>query len=142
LGIIGGVAYAVFSATGTGAGGAKAVDSVVVTVTASTGTADLFPSNPGGAMYFTLTNTNPYPVTFTAMSVGPGPIVSSDDAACAAANVSADSATGLNLPVAANTTSPVLSIANVVHMAAGATDGCQGKTFTIPLTLTGSQSSP
>jgi hypothetical protein len=42
--------------------------------------------------------------------------------------------------VAANASNVANTIANVVTMVSGAPDGCQGVTFTIPLTLTGSQS--
>ena len=47
--------------------------------------------------------------------------------------------TGVN-PSVANATSGAQSIANVVSMGSTAPDGCQGVTFTIALTLTGSQS--
>ena len=49
-------------------------------------------------------------------------------------------ASGLSLAAPANSTTGQLSIANVVSMAAGAPDGCQGVTFTVALTLTGTQS--
>lgn len=133
-----GLAVALWSANGTGSGNARALTAQTVTVNAATGTADLYPGFTGGDVHFTLTNTNPYPVTFDAMT--PGAITSSAPGACPASNVTASSATGLSLPVAANTTSGAQSIANVVTMAAGAPDGCQGVTFTIALTLTGSQS--
>jgi hypothetical protein len=137
--LIGGsVAYALWSANGTGSGNARALTAQTITVTASTGAADLYPGFTGGDVYFTLTNPNPYAVTMTTMT--PGAITSSDQANCPAANVSAIGATGLTLNAAANSTTGQLSIADVVSMAAGAPDGCQGVTFTISLTLTGTQS--
>ena len=72
-------------------------------------------------------------------SMTPGAITSSNPGACPSSNVTASSATGLSLPVGANATSGAQSIANVVSMDNGAPDGCQGVTFTIALTLTGSQ---
>lgn len=138
LALLAGSAVALWSATGTGAGNAKAITAQSVTVTAATGTADLYPGYTQGDVYFTLTNPNPYPITFTSMT--PGTITSSNAGACAASNVSVVSASGLSLTVGANATSGVQSIADVVSMASGAGDGCQGITFTVALTLTGSQS--
>lgn len=132
-----GVAVALWSANGTGSGNARALTAQTVTVNATTGAADLYPGFTGGDVHFTLTNANPYDITFDAMT--PGAITSSSPGTCPASNVSATSATGLALPVAANTTGGAQSIDGVVSMAAGAPDGCQGVTFTIALTLTGSQ---
>lgn len=132
-----GLAVALWTANGTGSGNARALTAQTITVNATTGTADLYPGFTGGDVHFTLTNTNPYAVTFDSMT--PGAITSSNPGACPASNVSASSATGLSLPVGANATSGAQSIANVVSMDSGAPDGCQGVTFTIALTLTGSQ---
>jgi hypothetical protein len=137
--LAGGVALALWSSTGTGSGRAKALSSVTVTVTASTGTADLYPGYTLGDATFTLTNTNPYAITFTTMTT-PGAAVSSDATACPNLNVTAIGKTGLSLVVAANATSAPLTITDVVTMIAAAPDGCQGKTFDIALTLTGTQS--
>ncbi len=134
-----GVAYALWSSTAVGPGRAASGSAVQLTVNAASGTADLFPGTTVGDAYFTITNTNPYPVTFTSMTTGPGAITSSDATACPPTNVTAVGATGLTLTVAANATSATLSIADVVSMASTAPDGCQAKTFDIPLTLTGAQ---
>ena len=133
----GGIAAALWSANGNGSGQAKALTAQTLTVTASTATADLSPGFSGGDVTFTITNPNPYPVSFASMT--PGAITSSDATNCPASNISVLSASGLSLAVAANATSPAQSIANVVSMSAAAPDGCQGVTFTIALTLTGSQ---
>ncbi len=134
----GGIAAALWSANGGGPGQAKALSAQSLTVTAATGAADLYPGFTGGDVFFTITNPNPYPVTFTSMTAGT--VTSSNPAACPSANVSVANATGLSLAAAASSTSGTQSIANVVTMAAGAPDGCQGATFTINLTLSGSQS--
>lgn len=134
----GGIAWAVWSANGSGSGRASSLTAQSVTVTAATGTADLYPGFTQGDLFFTLTNANPYPVTFTAMASGA--VTSSDIPNCPSSNVTvAATATGLTLNVAANATSATLSIPNVVTMAAAAPDGCQAKTFDIVLTLTGTQ---
>ncbi len=134
---ISGVAYGLWSAAGSGSGQARALTAQSITVTAATGAADLFPGTTQGDVFFTLTNPNPYPVTFTSMTAGA--VTSSDTVNCPSANVTVANATGLSITVAANATSTTQSISDVVSMAAAAPDGCQGQTFTIVMTLAGSQ---
>ena len=133
----GGIAGALWSANGGGTGQAKALSANTLTVSAATGAADLYPGFTGGDAFFTITNTNPYPVTFASMTAGA--VTSSDPTGCPASNVSVTNAAGLSLAVGANATSATLSIADVVTMVATAPDGCQGATFDIAMTLSGSQ---
>ena len=133
-----GMAYALWSAGGTGPGQAKALTAQSITVTAATATADLYPGFTAGDVFFTLTNPNPYAVTMTSMT--PGTVTSSNPGTCPASNVTVAAASGLSLAVGANATSSTLSIVDVVSMAIAAPDGCQGVTFTVALTLSGSQS--
>lgn len=133
----GGAAAALWTATGTGPGQSKALTAQTVVITAATATADLYPGFTAGDVFFSMNNTNPYPITFTSMTAGT--ITSSNAGACPSTNVTVASATGLNLSVGANSASSAQSIADVVTMAAAAPDGCQGVTFTINLTLSGSQ---
>lgn len=133
-----GVAVAMWSQTGTGSGSAKALDAAPSVVTAGTATADLYPGFTQGDVYFKVTNPNPYPVRFTSMTAGT--VTSSDPTNCPASNVTVAGKTGLTIDIPANTSTAVDStIADVVSMASGAPDGCQGKTFTVAVTLTGSQ---
>lgn len=132
-----GLAFALWSANGVGTSSAKALTAQSLTVTAGTATADLYPGFTQGDVAFSVNNPNPYPVTITAMT--PGTVVSSNPTNCPATNVTVASATGLNIPVAANATATGQTIANVVSMASTAPDACQGVTFTINMTLTGSQ---
>ena len=134
----GGLAFAAWTADGSGSGQAASLTAEVVTVDATAGSADLYPGFNNGDVYFTLTNDNPYPITFDEMISGT--VTSSDPLACPSSNVTIDNgATGLSLSVGANDTSGTLSIADVVNMSDGAPDGCQGKTFNIVLTLSGNQ---
>lgn len=132
----GGAAWALWSANGTGSGRATALTAQSITVTAAAGPASLYPGATDGDVTFTLTNPNPYPVQFTAMTAG---AITTSNPACAASNISVVPATGLTLTVAANATSALQTISNVVSMGAGAPDACQGVDFTIALTLTGIQ---
>jgi len=68
-----------------------------------------------------------------------GSVTSSAPGACPASNLTVADTTGLALDVAANATSGSLSISDVVTLASAAPDGCQGVTFTVAVTLVGSQ---
>ena len=135
----GGGAYAYFGATGSGAGQASVGTSVTLLVkAASPSVASLLPGG-SGAVYFTVFNPDATPVTFTAVSEA-GPAVSSTPTGCPATNVTISaqlplSLTGVSVP--ANRTSPTLSIATFLEMAGDAPTGCQGVTFTVPITLEG-----
>jgi hypothetical protein len=138
LAIGAGAAFALWNANAGGTAGSKAVTAQTITVTASTGAADLYPGFTQGDLYFTMANTNPYAVTFTAMTAGT--VTSSSPTNCPASNVTVANASGLSLPLPSGATNTAGAIANVVSMATAATDGCQGVSFTIDLTLTGLQS--
>jgi hypothetical protein len=142
---IAGIAFAVWTATGTGSGNAKALTAATVTVDAVTGTADLYPGGPAGNVSFTLTNTNPYAVSFdtvTAASVSSvsGGIGGSPPCATTDLTVATLPLTGFTpVTVGANTTSATQSISGVISMDSEAPNACQGAVFTVSLTLTGSQ---
>jgi hypothetical protein len=137
--VLGGVAVALWSADGSGNGQAKALTAQEVTFAVNpAGTADLYPGFTGGDIHFLATNPNPYPVNFTGFTVGT--ITSSDEANCAASLVTVDTVTAIDVDVAANASSAAGTIPNVVTLNSSAGDLCQGVVFTIPVTLTGSQS--
>ena len=131
------IAVALWGASATGTGSAKAVTAQDLTIVAQASpTPDLYPG-ASGALQFTITNPNPYPVSLTSWATG---TITSDSGACAPSNVSASSGTlGAPIAVAAGATSAALSIAAAVTMAAGAPNACQGVTFTVALTLSGAQ---
>ncbi|MGZ4189181.1 MAG: hypothetical protein ACXVQ5_05010 [Actinomycetota bacterium] len=143
--LLAGVAFAAWTANGTGSGNAKAVTAATVTVNAVTGSADLYPGGSAGRVYFTLTNTNPYAITFDKLTAASVTAVSGGiggSPACATTDLTVSTLpiTGLSLTVGANTTSATQNIAGVVAMNSTAPDSCQGAVFTVSLTLTGSQS--
>ncbi|MGH2418145.1 MAG: hypothetical protein ACRDFY_07405 [Candidatus Limnocylindria bacterium] len=137
---------ALWSAQGTGSGRAEATTAVTATVTPvdcspSPACADLYPGFTEGDLYFTITNANPYEVTFTDMTAGAITVDALHAPDCPAASVAVDSpVSGLNLVAPASSTTGQLSIPDVVSMIVAAPDGCQGASFDIVLTLTGSQS--
>ncbi len=139
----GGVAFATWSASGsgTGAGGATVAQSLIVTaVTPGGGNASpLYPGGPAGWVYLTIQNPNPYAVTVTGLSWGTP--YSTDTSVCPSSNISVDSGapTTLDFPIAANSTSGALQINGVLDLAHSAPNGCQGNTFIVPVTVTGAQ---
>ena len=138
FGVAGG-AYAYWRTTGSGGGSGKVGSAVTVTVNAATGTGVLHPGASGPA-YFTLNNTNPFGATFN--QVNAATVVSNDTAHCASSNVSI---TPTSFPytfspavtVSGNTTSGTLSIPGLVTLSSASPNGCEGVTFNVTLTLSG-----
>lgn len=138
-GLASGAAFAYFTSTGSGTGHAPTASPVTITVTATTGAADLLPGGTGAA-YFTLHNTNPFGVTFN--QVAPGTTVTSNNTlACPTSNVSIAPALPYTfspaVTVSAGGTSGTESIAGLVALSASAPSSCQGVTFTVTFTLSG-----
>ncbi len=134
-----GGAYAYLTATGSGSGHAATGSPVAVTVSATTGAADLLPGGTGAA-YFTLHNPNAFAATFNAVAAG-ATVVSNNTGLCASANVSIAPALphafSPALTVSAGATTGTESIPGLVKLAANAPSSCQGVTFKVTLTLTG-----
>ena len=135
----GGVVVASWTAGGAGTGTARAITATLATVSGRDGVADLYPGFSDGDVSFTVTNANPYPVRFTSATFGP--VASANPAACPSANVTVDpSVSGLSIDVPANTTTAInATLADVVNMVSSAPDGCQGVSFSVTVTLSGSQ---
>ena len=134
-----GGAYAYFTSTGSGSGHATVGSPVSVTVSATSGAADLLPGRTGAAS-FTLRNTNPFAASFNVVATG-ATVVSNNTGLCATSNVSIAPALPYAvfpaLTVSADGTSGTESIPGLVKLAANAPSSCQGVTFKVTLTLTG-----
>jgi hypothetical protein len=147
LGIVlaGSVAFAWWTASGTGNGSATALSATPIAVSATATTADLYPGKTQGSLYVTFVNPNPYPVSLTSITENSVTVDAGHTAACPNTVVSLDgSYPQLPIALAANDASPggadefAGPLTNAVSMAgAGTPDGCQGATFTINLTVTG-----
>jgi hypothetical protein len=143
LGILlaGSVAFAFWTAGGSGTGYAKAATASPLTtldVSAST-TGDLYPGGTG-TLKIQIHNPNTYSVTVTDITPTATPGTSGVPACDAANTVTIPTAiTGQTIVIAAGADSAVLSYPNAVAMTRGGTadNSCQGKTFSIPVTLTG-----
>jgi hypothetical protein len=148
LGILlaGSVAFAWWTATGSGNGSASAVSPTSITVSATTSTADLYPGKTNGSLYVSFVNPNPYPVSLSTITQNSVTVDAGHSAACPNTVVSLDGAYP-QLPIALTASDGAAGgtdefagpLTNAVSMAGAATpDGCQGATFTINLTVSGS----
>ena len=141
--VAGTVAYAAWSASGSGTGSALAYTAQTVTVNAvalSNSASSLFPGGPAGNVYFTVTNTNPYPIKIT--NIAWGTPTSNNPTACPNSMISVDASaptSGFSLSIPANGTSTATQVNAVLDLSASAPDGCQGNGFSVPMTVTGQQ---
>jgi hypothetical protein len=135
------VALAAWSGSGAGSGTASARTAQAITVTAGgTVSADLYPGGPAGTIAFTLSNPNPYAVTMTGVSYGTP--TSNNTATCPSSDlsVSGTAPTSVSFALTPGASAVAKTITGVLVLALAAPDGCQGVSFTVPITLTGTQS--
>lgn len=138
-----GLVYAAWTTNGTGSGYAKAGTAQAlstVDVSAST-SATLYPGGPAGDVAIRISNPNTYPVTVTAVT-GSGTITpDAGHAACTTTGVTFSDQTGLSISVPAKSGGvngeTQTTLAGVATMSNASVNGCQGATFTIPVTLSG-----
>lgn len=138
VGAAGGVALAWFTTTGSGSGTASVATSSYIlsveTVTTATPSAMLTPG-ASADLVVRVRNDNATAVTITGLSQD-GAVVVVDGGACTAANaaVSVAELSGLSIQIPATTTLDV-HVPTAVAMGATADNGCQGKSFQIPVVL-------
>lgn len=132
------VAFAAWTASGTGSGYAEATSAQAlgtVDVSAST-TADLYPGKDDGDVVLRVSNPNPYPVRVTSVT-GDGAITSDQGAACdASTGVTFEDQTDLALDVPASGAA-TFTLDGAASMSNASDDACQGAVFTIPVSLSG-----
>jgi hypothetical protein len=134
-----GLVYAAWTTNGSGSGFARAgtaqdlstVDATVVT------TGDLYP-NGDGTVTLKIHNPNPYPVTITDVTPGPGAVTASGGiGTCDVTGVSFTAQHGLSIGVPADSDSDLIELKNAAHMSNESENGCQTAVFTIPVVLSG-----
>lgn len=138
IGAATGVAFAVWtvSGSGTGAGAASVAQSLTLTASTPTGAnASLYPGGPAGPVQFQVSNPNPFSVTITGVTWGTP--VSTSTSQCASSNISLDAnapttITGVSVPANSTTTTGLIN--GVLDLSHAAGNGCQGVTFDIPIT--------
>ena len=139
--LLGGVAYATWTATGTGNGYAKAATAQNLTFNdiSATVTATLFPGAGGVSYSYQIHNPNPYPVTVTSIvSNNAVTVVSQPGTGCTAANsgVSYTSPGTVSISIPASSDSATQTFAGA-SMANTSDNTCQGAVFGLSLTANG-----
>jgi hypothetical protein len=132
-----GVAYAAWTAGGSGSGYAKATTAQALSTidVSATTSATLYPGATGD-LELEIDNPNPYPVRITSVS-GTGAITSDKGAACnASTGVTFTDQSGLTLDVPASS-SASFTLAGSVAMSNASDNSCQGAVFTVPVSLSG-----
>lgn len=137
-----GVAYAYWTTSGTGSGTAKAATaSPLSTVSAVASTTGLLYPGAIGDLKVTFDNPNPFPVTVKSLSAGTGAVTASGGAStCSTTGVSLLSQSNLSILVPAKSGTDGQTTATVtgaVQMDNSSDSGCQGATFTVPVSFTG-----
>ena len=144
LGLGGGTAFAYFTSSGHGSGVASTGTPQSVTVVQATGTVTnkLYPGDATGDLLVELDNPNSYPVNIVGISPGTGSVtVLGGSGTCTTTGVTVNTLTGLSgLAVASDPTPPnnpvSVVVPSAVSMSAASSNGCQGVTFQVPVTIT------
>lgn len=151
--MIAGVAYAAWTASGTGSGFSKASSAQDLTtndllsdatsglarataLTATSNEADmLWPGNTGDVK-ITIVNPNPYPIQVDTITKSGDIVTMSGDTVCDGAHAVTYTTQPGPFDVAADSQT-AFTLTNAVHMGNASDTTCQGEVFKIPVTLTG-----
>jgi hypothetical protein len=129
------VAFAAWTVGGGGSGTATATSAQPLTTSVATTSAQLYPGISGADLYLTVNNPNPFPVTITSVNANGAAVADAGHPACVTTGVSYTTQ-ATTQTVGANT-SLSFTVPGVAMSNASDT-GCQGATFTIPVTFTAS----
>jgi hypothetical protein len=140
LGVVG-LVYAAWTTNGSGSGYAKAGSAeALTTVDVSAATvADLYPGSDGNVLV-RINNPNSFPVRVTNINGNGAITADAGHPTCTTTGVTYTNQSG-NFDVAANT-AQTFTLNNAAHMSNASDNGCQGATFTIPVSLTGASNAP
>lgn len=134
---LGGTAWAFFhsSGAGNGKGAAGTMSTVTINATAGTPSTPLYPGGTGDVS-FQVNNPNAYAVTLVSVA-GNGAITpDAGHASCTTAGVTFANQTGLSTTIPASASGYQIHLSGTVSMSTASSSGCQGATFSIPITIT------
>src|SRR3954464_14775441 len=126
-------AFAAWTVGGGGTGTATATSALPLTTSVATTTAALYPGITGSALYLKVNNPNPFPVAITSVNANGAAVADVGHATCSTTGVTFTT-TAVTQTVAAN--GQATFTAAGVAMSNASDTGCQGATFTIPVTFT------
>ena len=126
-------AFAAWTVGGGGTGTATATSAQNLTTSVATTTAALYPGITGADLYLTVNNPNPFAVTITSVNANGAATADAGHPTCVTTGVtSTTTAVSETVPAAGSASFTVPSVA----MDNTSDTGCQGATFTIPVTFT------
>jgi hypothetical protein len=133
--LMGGAAWAYFTSHGSGSGPGSTGTMSTVTLSATAGS-PLTPLYPGGSgdVSLEVNNTNAYSVTLVSVT-GSGTITPIADPSCTTTGVTFTNQTGLSTTIPASTSGYQIRLPGAVAMGSSSSNGCQGATFSIPVTI-------
>ena len=143
--VITSMVFAAWTSNGTGSATTKAGSSQALsTVDASASTSATLYPGVNGDVKLTISNPNPFAVRVTSVALnGQNSDITPDGghASCSPTGVSFTNQTGLTIDVPGKTGgtngSATATLSGAASMSNASADGCQGATFTIPVSLTG-----
>jgi len=135
-----GAAFAYFSSTGSGHGSARTGTLQTVTVSALVGgdtpSSTLLPGGPAADVVLRVNNPNAFAVTLVSVTGGPGAITGAGGTGtCTTTGVTFTNQNNLSVAIGASGTT-LVHLAGAASMSASSDAGCQGATFSIPVTIT------
>jgi hypothetical protein len=141
VGVVG-LVYAAWTTNGSGSGYAKAGSaSPLTTVDVSATTpATLYPGANGDVLV-RINNPNTFPVRVTAISGNGAITAAGGTGTCTTTGVTFTNQSGLTIDISASS-AVTSTLTGAAHMSNASDDGCQGATFTIPVSLTGASNAP
>ncbi|HEX2039730.1 MAG TPA: hypothetical protein VHF47_08365 [Acidimicrobiales bacterium] len=132
------VAWASWTADGSGPGSAKAVERKTLTLSGSSAAAQLYPGS-NGDIVVVINNPNPYKIAVSSVGSGTVADITSDASGCSGTGTglsyrwSGDLSVTTTAPVVAANGTYTLTITNGLAMSNSVVDACSGATFGIPL---------
>jgi hypothetical protein len=136
---VGGASWAYFTSHGSGSGHGSTGTMSTVTLSATAGSAST-PLYPGGTgdVSLEVNNPNSYAVTLVSVALKAGGSITPDagHSGCTTTGVTFTNQSGLSTTIPAGVTNHQVHLSGAVSMGPSSLSGCQGATFSIPVTIT------
>jgi hypothetical protein len=139
---VAGLVYAAWTTNGSGSGYAKAGTAQALTTVdvSATTAATLYPGADGDVL-LKINNPNPYPVRVTDVTGNGTVTADSGHATCVTTGVTFTDQHSQAIDIAASAQAQT-TLTGAAHMSNASDNGCQGATFTIPVSLVGASNAP
>lgn len=126
-------AFAAWTVGGTGSGTATATSAQNLTTSVATTTAALYPGITGSDLYLTVNNPNPFPVAITSVNANGAATADGGHPGCVTTGVTfSNTAVTQTVPASGSVSFTAAGVA----MSNASDTGCQGATFTVPVSFT------